>query len=258
MRRFFITAVIFMAIFCTAVAVFLPSAYVTPILMYHNIDQKEDMLSVSPQDFKRHLEFLKRHGYNVIGLGELADLTAGLKKVPPKTVVITFDDGRENNFTNAYPLLKKYNMPATIFVIPNHCGWQGYLTKQQIRQMAQDGIDIGSHTLNDVWLPDCDEAKLNEEIAGSKKALQEITQKRVDFISYPLGGFNQRVRLAVMRAGYKAACATNPGRYSAANDLYALKRLKVSGKNAHNMLSFWFKTTGFATWFKEHRHRKRQ
>jgi len=258
MKRFFTACLIFITVFCAAVAVFLPPAYVTPILMYHNIDQKEGLLSVSPEDFDRQLMFLRRHKYNVIALGELAAMITGSKKIPPKTVVITFDDGSENNFTNAYPLLKKYDMPAAMFVIPNHCNWRGYLSKQQINQMAQNGIEIGSHTLNDVWLPDCDDAKLYEEIAGSKKALETITGKRVDFISYPLGGFNQRVRLAVMKAGYKAALATNPNRYSAKDDLYALERLKVSGKNAHNMLSFWFKTTGYATWFKEHKRRKKQ
>lgn len=239
-----------------AAAVVLPSVYVVPVLMYHNIDYQHDILSVPPEDLNRHMKFLRDRNYNVIRLGELVDLISYDKKIPPKTVVITFDDGRDNNYTAAYPILKKYKIPATMFVIPGHCRWQGYVNRQQLKEMAENGIDIASHTLNDAWLPNCDDKRLREELIGSKNALEEITGKKVDFIGYPLGGFNQRVRLAVMKAGYRGACGTNPGKYNPANDIYALKRLKVSGSNSNNTLSFWFKTTGYATWFKEHKRKK--
>lgn len=257
MKKLFIAGVFLIAVLYAAAALLLPSIYVAPILMYHDIDSQHDILSVPPEDLNRHMKFLRDRYYNVIKLSELVDSMSYNKKIPPKTVAITFDDGRDNNYTNAYPILKKYNIPAMMFVIPGHCGKAGYLNERQLREMAEGGIDIASHTLSDVWLPGCDDKKLREELIGSKNALEEITGKKVDFISYPLGGFNQRVRLAVMKAGYKGACATNPGKYSAANDIYALKRLKVSGKNSSNMLSFWFKATGYATWFKEHKRRKK-
>ena len=255
MKRFLFGAVILMTAACIVLSA-VSSAYVVPILMYHNIGQQKDILSVPPEAFLRHMKFLRDYRYNVISLGELVDLMAENKQIPAKTVVVTFDDGRDNNYTNAFPILKEYGIPATMFVIPNHSTWEGYLTKPQLKEMAASGIDIGSHTLNDVWLPGCNDKKLTKEIAGSKKALERIIAKRVDFISYPLGGFDQRVRMAVMKAGFKGACATNPGRYSADNDIYVLKRLKISGRNANNMLAFWFKTTGYAMWFKEHKRKK--
>lgn len=235
----------------------LPSIYVAPVLMYHNIDRNSDILSVSPENFERQMKFLKNAKYNVIALEELVRILVYNKKIPPRTVIITFDDGRDNNFTNAYPVLKRYNIPATMFVIPGHCGEAGYLNKQQIKVMAESGIEIASHTLNDVWLPGLSEAKLTEELAGSKKAIKEITGKEARFISYPLGGFDERVRLAVMRAGFKAACATNPGRYRADNDIYALKRIKVSGKDSGNLVKFWFYTSGYAVWSKELKREKK-
>lgn len=255
-KKFFIGLFFSAAVIYVGAAVVLPSKYVVPILMYHNIDEKNDILSVPPKNFDKQMRFLSEKKYNVIGLGELVDLMTRRKKIPPKTVIITFDDGPDNLFANAYPILKKYNIPATMFVIPNHCGWQGYLTGPQIRGLSENGIEIGSHTLNDVWLPNCGDEKLAEELVGSKAALEKITGKRINFISYPLGGFNQRVRLAVIKAGYKGACATNPGRFSANNDIYALKRLKVSGKNSGSIVAFWFKATGYATWFKEHKPKK--
>lgn len=249
----FITAAVLLVCFLWFTAfIYLPSKYAVPILMYHNVDyNKKDILTVSPEDFSRQLMFLKKGNYNVITLGELADLFIYRRNIPAKTVVITFDDGKENNFTYAYTLLKICKIPATMFVIPGHCGSDGYLTIRQIKEMAQNNIDIGSHSLNDVWLPGCDDIKLREEVYGSKKALESITGKKANFISYPLGGFDSRVRMAVMKAGFRGGCATAPGSFVANNDIYALKRVKVSGKIAGNMFSFWFNTTGYAVWVKE-------
>jgi len=236
---------------------YLPSKYVVPILMYHNIDYKNDMLSVTPENFNAQLMFLKKRNYNVISLNELVNIFVYNKKIPAKAVVITFDDGKENNFTNAYRFIKAYRLPATMFVIPGHCGWEGYLTKQELKEMSQNGIDIASHTLNDVWLPDCSDLQLVEEIYGSKKALEEITGKKVDFISYPLGGFNYKVKLAVMKSGYRGGCAVSPGRATANYDIYAFKRIKVTNKDNRVPLSFWFKTSGYYMWFKEMKIKKR-
>lgn len=231
---------------------FLPSKHIAPILMYHNIDNGADLLSISPEEFDRHLMFLKNHHYNVIGLAELVDSIIYKKKLAPKTVVITFDDGKDNNFTNAYPILKKYNMPATIFVIAGDVNRKGTITAAQIKQMYDSGIiDIGSHTMSHAWLPGRSDKELAEEITGSKKILEGIIKKKVNFISYPLGGFDHRARLAVIKAGYLGACATTPGRRIANNDIYALKRVKVSGKAGGNMFKFWFAATGYHVWHKE-------
>lgn len=257
MKKFFIC--IILAVFVSGVifAVLLPSKYVVPMLMYHHVAEKTcDILYVPTEDFDRQMKFLRDRKYNVIPLRELVDSIVQKKKLPRNTVVITLDDGYENNFTNAYPILKKYNIPAIIFALPGHCGWKGYLTRQQLKELSDNGIDIGSHTMNDVWLPSRSDEEVRKELVDSKKALEEITGKKIDFFCYPVGGFDERVRTAVMRAGYKAACATNPGKFSDNNDIYALKRLKVSGKNSGSIISFWFKTTGYATWFKEHKRKK--
>ena len=229
---------------------YIGSHYVAPILMYHNIDEKADNLSVPGKSFEKQMKFLKDNKYNVISLAELANLITRERRIPKRTVAITFDDGRENNFTNAYPILKKYGFTATFFVIPGHCDWTGYLTKTQIKELSDNGFEIGSHTLNDKWLVGLSDAVLIQEIAGSKLALEAITKKRVVLFSYPLGGFDQRVRLIVMKTGYLAACTTNTGSYNPFYDVYALKRVKISGNHPENMFKFWFNASGYGVWFK--------
>lgn len=248
---FIVASVLSAGFVCFSIFVYIPSKYAVPILMYHNIGYANDLLTVSPKDFNRHLLFLKKGNYNIITLDELVNIFVYRKNMPAKTVVITFDDGKENNFTFAYPILKAYRIPAAMFVMPGLCGKEGYLTIGQLKEISENGIDIGSHTLNHVWLPGCNDIKMMEEISGSKKALEDIIGKKVNFISYPLGGFDYKVRMTVMKSGYRGGCATSPGSRIANNDIYALKRVKVSGKSAGNMLSFWFKTTGYAVWAKE-------
>jgi len=257
MRRFLIWVILLTGAVYVFSATALPPAYDVPVFMYHNVDRVKDMLSVSPENFEKQMKFLKDKKYNVIGLNELIGLITQNKKIPANTVIITFDDGYENLYINAYPILKKYNIRAVMFVIAGNCDRPTYLNRQELKEMSDNGIDIGSHTFNHAWLPAADDKNLVEEISGSKNELENIIGKKVDFISYPLGGFDQRVRTAVMRAGYKAACATHPGRFSANNDLYALKRIKITNKDNGMMVSFWFKATGYYTWFRDRTRKER-
>ena len=107
-NRIIIAGITIVVLFIAGKA-FIPSAYVAPVIMYHHIDEhsKESRLSVSPESFRRQMEFLVRHKYNVVPLEGLIDLLKDKKKIPPKTIAITFDDGHLDNYTNAYPVLKK-------------------------------------------------------------------------------------------------------------------------------------------------------
>ncbi|MFH1854407.1 MAG: polysaccharide deacetylase family protein [Candidatus Omnitrophota bacterium] len=228
--------------------------YVVPILMYHRIDDKADIsrLSVCPDSFRRQMSFLKRWGYNVVRLEELPGL---IKKgrVPYNTAAITFDDGYENNFTRAYQILKEFNLPATIFVIPALIGLEDYLTWDQVVEMSESNVvSIGSHTMTHAWLPDSSEQKLDIEIFDSKRAIESHIRKSISSFSYPLGGFNEHVRDKVIKAGYDIAVATNPGKKYPRHDLFAMKRLRISN-TSDNLFVFWIEISGFYTWIKEHR-----
>lgn len=228
--------------------------YVVPVLMYHNIDENAlvSKLSVSPQSFRAQMDFLKRYNYNVVSLEELADLMRE-SRIPYKTIAITFDDGYENNYTNAYPVLKELGLEASIFINPALIGKDGYATWDEIIDMAESGvISIGSHSMTHAYLPDLPQQKLDMEIFDSKRSIESHIRKTVSAFSYPAGGFNGYVRDRVIKAGYKIAFATNPGEKYPKHDLFAMKRIRIS-RTSDNLFVFWMETSGFYTWIKEWR-----
>jgi peptidoglycan/xylan/chitin deacetylase (PgdA/CDA1 family) len=251
-RRLLVSIVVF--IFAIGGFLWAKKQYVVPIAMYHRIDDKAafSKLSVSPESFKRQMQFLKRHDYNVVKLEDLPDL---LEKgnVPHKTIAVTFDDGYENNYTAAYPVLKELGLPATIFISPALIGTEDYLTWDQVIEMSESGvISIGSHTMTHSWLPGSDEHKLDVEIIDSKRAIESHIRRPVISFSYPLGGFDRHVREKVIKAGYKISVATNPGKAYPKHDLFAMKRVRIS-RTSDSLFVFWIETSGFYTWIKEHR-----
>lgn len=237
------------------------SHYTVPILMYHYINAEEPLrskLGVSPQSFERQMRFLRERRYNIMPLTELADLIRDKKGLPPRTVAVTFDDGYLDNYTNAYPVLKKYNIPATIFVVVNRIGRRvgndDYMNWQQIKELSESGlVTIGSHSMNHLNLNEVEsEDELRYEIAESRIILEEALNRKVSLFSYPFGGLNNNARLMADKAGYKAAVGTNFPRGSPGDDIFALKRLRIS-ENCRNMFIFWAETSGFYTYIKEQR-----
>ncbi|MBI4707421.1 MAG: polysaccharide deacetylase family protein [Candidatus Omnitrophica bacterium] len=233
--------------------------YVPAILMYHSVysnPDPENRLAVSTEIFERQMRFLKEYRYNVVTLEALADLIKNKKKIPRNTVAITLDDGYKNNYTDAFPILKKYNLPANIFIIVNEVGrpQNDRLNWSQIQEMQDSGIfTIGSHTLGPEPLVNIhDEAVVKEEIFVSKKILEEKLGRKVNIFSYPEGRFNPQIRQMVIDAGYKAAVTTNPGKEFSNNDVFALKRLRISA-NAGNLFVFWVESSGYYNFMRESR-----
>jgi len=240
-------------ILITGWIIFLRSIYVVPVLMYHSVDKHymESKLSVSPESFHRQMGFLRNGGYNIVSLAELVRLITSNRPVPYKTIAVTFDDGYTNNYTNAFPSLRKYKIPATVFVPITKVGTPGYMSWNQLREMSEEDIHIGSHTLSEVFLPDIeDKEQLWAEISDSRKIIKSILPSQGDFLAYCSGGFNQEIRGLVKEAGYKGACATNPGRHYPKDDIYALRRVRIS-RTSDNLFVFWIETSGFYTWIKE-------
>ncbi len=253
-RKILLIAGVALVVVVAALAIIsVKTAYVVPILMYHSIDHNDKVtkLSVSPESFARQMEFLRKNKYNIIPLEEAIPYIKRKALPPQKTIAITFDDGYYNNYHDAYPVLKKHNIPATMFIIVNRVGDPGFVNWEEVKEMSDSGvITIGSHTRTHFWLLNSDDRFLQKEIVDSKKILEEKLGKKVNLFCYPMGAFDAKSKKAVEDAGYTCAVSTNPA--SAPTDLYAIKRVKIS-RSADNLFIFWAETAKFYTWFKRHR-----
>ncbi|MDD5129563.1 MAG: polysaccharide deacetylase family protein [Candidatus Omnitrophica bacterium] len=233
--------------------------YTVPILMYHNIGYEEGSFYVAPENFAKQMEYIKNKGYEVITLDELVQGIKNNKSFKRNKVVITFDDGYRDNFQYAYPVLKKFGFPATIFIISDFVGksfgnGKEFLNWDQIILMSKDDISFGAHTKTHFNLGSrVDEPVAQEEIMGSKNAIEEKIKLPVEYFCYPSGGFNEKTKEMIKQAGFKGACSTNRGFAKFNRDEYELKRIKVTNSDMTKPFSFYAKLSGFYTIFKRNR-----
>ncbi len=255
-KKFIIGFIIALGLFVSG-KIFLDNIYVPAIIMYHSVGSEESALdgygsklNVSPEAFEKQMRFLARGGYNVIPLQEFIMMIKNGKRVPHKTVAITFDDGLKNNFENAYPALVKYGLPATMFVATDFIGKNNFMSRDDLIKMKDSPVSIGSHTKSHTWLPSLTDDEVREELSGSKRILEQITGKKVTTLSYPIGAHDERVKKIAEETGYIGAVATNPGKKRSWKDPYALKRVRIS-MTSDNLIVFWIYTSGYYTFIKE-------
>ncbi len=195
-----------------------------PILIYHCIDASiwgDRPMFVTPDNFERQMQYLKEKEYTAITFHDL-DRVDSIKN----PVLITFDDGYENNYTDAYPILKRYGFKATIFLIVNAIDKPRFLQQSQIKEMA-GLVDFESHTLTHPHLAGLAPDKLEMELSGSKKALESLLSKKVDVIAYPYGSFDKNV-IQAARKYYTFGVTTNYGKFIAtSNNEYNVRRMYV-------------------------------
>jgi peptidoglycan/xylan/chitin deacetylase (PgdA/CDA1 family) len=212
--------------------------------MYHSVfPDPHDLLTVSPQTFEQQMKFLRQLRYSVLTLDEAVDAIRN-RKYPARSVVITFDDGYKDNFTYAFPVLKKYRIPAAVFLIYAKVGTPGYLTWDEVRQMQDSGLVVFcSHTLTHKVLTLIPQEEAAKEISESKKLLADKLGRPVEYLAYPVGAYDGFDRKRAMAAGYKAAFCTNPRGKVPDSDLFAIKRMRISEK-ARNPVIFLIQTNG--------------
>ena len=176
------------------------------------------------------------------------------EKLPLRTVVITFDDGYANNFENGFELLLEQGMCATWFIVTRDIGkrsrWTGpklpdrtILSRNQLRQMAAAGMEIGAHTRTHSHLPELDQPTIWDEVSGSRKDLEDILRRPVTSFAYPYGHYNQDCIAAVRKAGYRVACSARTGWFGNDSDLLQIRRVAVF---SHDGLATFARKLAFA------------
>lgn len=219
-----------------------------PVFTYHSIGMNRSDISVDVSDgnFARQMAFISRNKYKVISFEDMAGILRDNKPFPVKSVVLTFDDGYKNNYLRAFPVLKKYGFPAALFVVSSYVKGGESISWGQIREMAENGITIGSHTVNHHNLPGLTLQEAAFELAESKKEIEKNIGREVKFLAYPNGGYSEAVKMLARISGYKAACTTNRGQ---GRDIYEIRRIKMT--NNSNPLVMWMKLSGFYDVFRK-------
>lgn len=207
------------------------------ILFYHGVSlSPENELSnndgkhVKASKFEGQMRYISQK-YNPVSLSDAIAILKGRKKGVPNAVVITFDDGYYNNFEFAYPIIKKNNIPITIFLTTNYVDSpdkRRFLTWEEVKRMHQEGVAFGAHTVNHPYLTRISKNEIINEINDSKKDIELRLDNQIDSFSYPYGSFNENVKEAVRDSGYSCALTVNYGLNDSASDLFALKRIPIN------------------------------
>jgi peptidoglycan/xylan/chitin deacetylase (PgdA/CDA1 family) len=199
------------------------------ILMYHQVGEFSRPAAHRAnychiRRFKAQMAWLHRFGYRVVGLKEACEALFGGKPLSGNAVVLTFDDGYQNVYDYAFPVLKRYGFPATVFLVADLLGgetkWLAaekreaqLMDLETIRKLRREGILFGSHTLSHPRLSRIDRDVMAREVRESKGKLEALLEEEIEFFCYPYGDFDQDVVAVVREAGYKAALSC--GRASA-------------------------------------------
>jgi peptidoglycan/xylan/chitin deacetylase (PgdA/CDA1 family) len=190
------------------------------------------------QEFDEQMEYLYYSGYTSISPDELLDYIQFNKPLPDKAVLITFDDGYRDTYVHAYPILKKYNFSATVFLITDYVGTNNnYLDWNQIKEMYNHGFVFGSHTLNHIELINTTEEYAEYQLAKSREAIMWRLNDPVNYFAYPEGFYNKAIIKLVQDIGYRAAFTVNFGRDKRDSNVFALNRIPIF-KSFHPLYSF--------------------
>lgn len=221
-----------------------------PILMYHEVTSNPHSgglgLRVPVNKFNWQIKYLHSHGFHSVSLNDVMNNFKFGIKLPSKPIVITFDDGYENNYTYALPILKKYKFKATVFLVYNTLNKTNTFDKQfhqprirmlkdwQVRKLISNNIEVGSHTLNHPILTKIKPITAKKEIRNSKIALEKRFGIHIRIFCYPHGKYNSRLKELVKQAGYACAVTTRQGVSNIHSDIYLLKRVRIMGKYSNS------------------------
>jgi glycosyltransferase involved in cell wall biosynthesis len=221
--------------------------YSTPILMYHafgTVDEAASRFVLSIERFARQMTWLKWMGYHVIKLEEFLRCRHEYQLPPARSVVITIDDGYEDNRTLAYPILRRYGFPATIFVVSGSVGgtnqWdsgsvltgRSLLSWSQIQEMSKGGMQFGAHTRTHPALTSLSPGEVRQEIEGSRKDLEDRLQVPIELFAYPYGEYDSTTQAVAQQVGFLGSCSVVSGLNTPKTPLHALRRIEIWGSDS--------------------------
>jgi peptidoglycan/xylan/chitin deacetylase (PgdA/CDA1 family) len=208
-----------------------------PILTYHSFDDSGSVISTSPATFEMQMKYLAQSGYQSLSLSEATVYIREKKPIPEKAFVMTFDDGYQNNYTQAFPIMQEVGFKGTIFLISAYCekSWSGdesslearpMLSWSEVKEVHRYGIEFGAHTSTHPDLTRIPIEQAEGEIRESRMEIQDRLGADGETFAYTYGSFNANVKELVKRE-FHAACSTRLGRNEPGDDPYSLKRIDM-------------------------------
>ncbi|HNP83221.1 MAG TPA: polysaccharide deacetylase family protein [Nitrospira sp.] len=213
--------------------------YRLPILTYHSLDSSGSVISTTPSIFRRQMEWLHQQGFQTLSLAEAARLVRDGQPFRERTCVVTFDDGYETVYREAFPVLEELGFTATVFLITGYCGkqnsWPGHvspvgeqllLSWTQIEEMARHHIEFGSHTVTHPDLACVTRHEAAREMRESKQTIQERLGGDVEVFAYPYGKYASWV-VDLAKEHFTGACSTILGKVTSEADSALLPRVDM-------------------------------
>jgi len=200
-----------------------------PVLLYHRIGYTSNALTVTPERLSLDLAKLRHNGYETISLNTFEDFLDGKEvQLPAKPLLITFDDCYQDNYDNAFPILKQNNAIATFFVITEFVDkYSDRLTSQEIKEMYTSGMSFGSHTVSHVALASQSEDSMWKELFFSKQFLEQILAVPIDTIAYPGGSYNSETIRIAEGLGYRRGFTVKRGVCNQQGPSFGIPRIPI-------------------------------
>jgi len=208
-----------------------------PILLYHFVGREAleasgrttTRYNVTKADFEAQLALLDRLGYHAVTISEIADAIEGQAELPERSIAITVDDGWIEQYTNIFPLLQKYNFCATFYIPSSYPIGNRLVTWEQLKEMADTGMEIGSHTCKHVDLTVQTPQLAWREIYTSRLTLEARLGVTVTSFSYPYANYNASIIELLKKANYRSAVAMGTLPIQGVNNRYAMNRIEIFG-----------------------------
>jgi peptidoglycan/xylan/chitin deacetylase (PgdA/CDA1 family) len=208
-----------------------------PILMYHYVRNPPSMLtdlmgyklSVSPEDFAAQMDWLAVNRYHPVDFNDVRAYFAGTTALPSKPVVITFDDGYQDLYSNAFPILAAHRFKAVAYIVSSFVGQSRYVSKEQVVEMDRGGIQIASHTVDHPNLARSSFGSTMYQLVESKRWLEQLVGHPVVDFAYPSGRASADVVTALDRAGYDTAVTEQVSLSHSRSDRFMWARVRVGG-----------------------------